>query len=617
MFIDFINRIIQKNHRDIDKLKKRSISIVYTINLILIVVLAGWTVLHLILKTTAFLWLNNFVLIGLLGLFIASAYFKLSFEWSRFFLFMLAFAICGGSAIIAGSELGTSLNLLMIPLGLILIFSDKEKKVFMSYLALTGLFYLIILVCNFKYGRIGEIPIESAGMLEKFLVITTMFVALCFGYFFWNQNAHYQSLINEAFKARRKLEYQEVERIKSEKKLLEEKNELINLAKQKAEESEKIKQQFLANMSHEIRTPMNAIKGMTDILLRRDPQSEQLVYLNAIKESSASLLVIINDILDISKMEAGKVELENIPFSPTELIENVKMIMQFKAEEKGLLLKTEIFENLPFRIMGDPTRLHQVLINLVGNAIKFTEKGIVKIAVSTEKLHSEKNTRFKFTISDTGVGIGEDRLEKIFESFEQAYSDTTRKFGGTGLGLAISKKLVELQNGLIWAESEKGKGSDFHFIIPYGIASINEILEETIGEEVIENVAERLKGIRILLVEDNAFNAVVAQEELEDTIENVAIIHAENGEDAVEHITRGEFDVVLMDVQMPIMNGYDATRNIRQLGNEKSKTPIIAMTANVLKEEVERCYEAGMDDFIGKPFDTEKLIEKIHELQKK
>ena len=382
--------------------------------------------------------------------------------------------------------------------------------------------------------------------------------------------------------------------------------------KEKAQASERAKHQFLANMSHEIRTPMNAIKGMTDILLRRNPKDDQKEYLEGIKQSSDSLLVIINDILDISKIEAGKVELENEPFSVVELVNNVHTIMQFKAEEKGLeLLKDIPAENLT--VQGDATRLRQILLNLIGNAIKFTEKGLVTTSVKSEQSGEKVNVHF--IISDTGIGIDQDRMDKIFKSFEQAYSDTSRKFGGTGLGLSISKKLVELHGGKIWVESEKGKGSQFHFTIPYVIAGT--AVDTPQPEDANANVAEALKGARILLVEDNQFNAVVAQEELEDAIEGVQVELAENGLIAVEKLKSSTFDVILMDVQMPTMNGFEATKAMRNFGNEKAHTPIIAMTANVLKEEVDLCYEAGMNDFIGKPFDTTELLQKIHQLIKR
>ncbi len=399
---------------------------------------------------------------------------------------------------------------------------------------------------------------------------------------------------------------------KKTQKLLQQKNELIEAEKEKAQANEKAKQLFLANMSHEIRTPMNAIKGMTDILIRRNPNEDQKEYLEGIKQSSDSLLIIINDILDISKIEAGKVELEYEPFSINELLNNVHTIMHFKAEEKGLELKKEIpAEQLT--VNGDVNRLRQILINLIGNAIKFTEKGSVTTTIQSEKAGDKLNLHF--TVSDTGIGVDEDRMGKIFESFEQAYSDTSRKYGGTGLGLSISKKLVELHNGSIWVESEKGKGSRFHFIIPCAIAET--AIKAMPTEDLNSNIAVTLTGIRILLVEDNAFNVVVAREELEDAIEAVDVAVAENGLIAVNKLKSSSFDVILMDVQMPVMNGFEATKLIRNLDNEKANTPIIAMTANVLKEEVDLCHQAGMNDFIGKPFDTDELLNKIFKLMNK
>jgi len=394
--------------------------------------------------------------------------------------------------------------------------------------------------------------------------------------------------------------------------ILEQKNQIIEAEKEKAQASERAKHQFLANMSHEIRTPMNAIKGMTDILIRRDPKDDQKEYLDSIKQSSESLLIVINDILDISKIEAGKIELVHEPFQVNDLVRDVHTIMHFKAEEKGLELKMDI-PSEPIYVTGDANRLRQILINLIGNSVKFTEKGLVTTTIKSKQV--DNTLHLHFTVSDTGIGIDNDRLDKIFNSFEQAYSDTSRKFGGTGLGLSISKMLVELQNGKIWVTSEKGKGSQFHFTIPYEMAA--PLAQETSVISDDSHIAEALKGIRILLVEDNSFNVVVAQEELEDAIEDVHIDVAENGAIAVEKMRSSSYDIILMDIQMPKMNGYEATKAIRAFDSEKAGTPIIAMTANVLKEEVDLCYAAGMNDFIGKPFDTRELLHKIYNLKTK
>lgn len=384
--------------------------------------------------------------------------------------------------------------------------------------------------------------------------------------------------------------------------------------KEKAEASEKAKHQFLANMSHEIRTPMNAIKGMTEILLRRKLLPEQEEYLNAIKESSDSLLFIINDILNLSKIESGKIELEHIPFSLKELMQNVYTVVLFKAEEKGLSLHLELDDSLP-TVLGDPTRLHQILLNLVSNAVKFTEKGSVSVGLTLLDPIDSNQLKVQFTVKDTGIGIDETQIEKIFKPFEQAYSDTNRKYGGTGLGLSITQKLVETHGGRIWVESEKGVGSTFIVELNYPIAEKNERISADPGIQ-LDNVAEKLSGIRVLLAEDNAFNKMVATEELEDAIQDVVVVSAENGKEALDQLANADFDVILMDVQMPVMNGIEATRAIRKLEDEKAKVPIIAMTANVLKEEVDLCYEAGMDDFIGKPFDTQELLQKIYKLTK-
>jgi len=405
--------------------------------------------------------------------------------------------------------------------------------------------------------------------------------------------------------------YYRLQFIKRTEDELKQKNEIIEAEKLKAQASERAKHQFLANMSHEIRTPMNAIKGMTDILLRRNPRKDQTEYLESIKKSSDSLLIIINDILDISKIEAGKIEFEHQPFSVNEVINNVYTLMHFKAEEKGLQLKMDIPEE-NIIVKGDVTRLRQIIINLIGNAVKFTEKGRVDLILKPEK--EEEKIKLHFTVSDTGIGIDADRMDKIFKSFEQAYSDTSRKFGGTGLGLSISKQLIELQDGKIWVESEKGKGTEFHFVIPYEIAKETDKAEALAVSK--DNISEQLKGIKVLLVEDNTFNAVVAQEELEDAIDGVKVDLAENGAVAVEKLKTSDYDIILMDVQMPVMNGYESTRAIRNMGNRKARTSIIAMTANVLKDEVDLCYKAGMDDYIGKPFNTEELIQKIYKLVK-
>ncbi|MBD0823278.1 tetratricopeptide repeat-containing hybrid sensor histidine kinase/response regulator [Aestuariibaculum marinum] len=407
--------------------------------------------------------------------------------------------------------------------------------------------------------------------------------------------------------------YNRLNFIKKTQRVLKEKNRVIEAEKEKAKSSERAKHQFLANMSHEIRTPMNAIKGMTDILLRRNPKKEQLDYLNAIKESLNSLLVIIDDVLDLSKIESGKIELEKIPFSISEEVYKVVQIMKYKAEEKGVSLNVDFDQHIPM-VKGDSVRLRQVLLNLVGNAIKFTSAGQVVVKLDRKIEESGGNLEVHFSVLDTGIGIEEDKLVNVFKSFEQAQTDTNRKFGGTGLGLSISKKIVKLHGGKIWAESKKGKGSTFHFVIPYEPFIIPSNLNGKTHTDEFDLLKDQLKGLKVLLVEDNAFNAVVAKEELEDNIQGVEVRIAENGEVALDKLQNELFDVVLMDIQMPVMNGFECTKAIRQLKDSVGHIPIIAMTANVLKEEVVRCFEAGMNDFVPKPFDVADLLQKIYKV---
>jgi signal transduction histidine kinase/BarA-like signal transduction histidine kinase len=390
------------------------------------------------------------------------------------------------------------------------------------------------------------------------------------------------------------------------------KKELAELDKQRAELSEKFKQQFLANMSHEIRTPMNSIMGLTNLLLKTSLDEQQQKYLNVIKKSSENLLVIINDILDLSKIEAGKMEFENISFSLEDSIETVYHTLLFKSEEKKLFFKTQIDPALPKIIIGDPTRLNQILINIAGNAIKFTLEGGVTLDIKAESRKGDICT-INFSVMDTGIGIAPENIGKIFESFSQASGDTTRKFGGTGLGLTISKQLVELQGGTIDITSELGKGTTFSIKIPYLVGQESEVGKRKDSANDID--ASELKGIRLLLVEDNPFNQMVAVDTLTDLIGELTIDVADNGKIAVEMVQLQDYDVVLMDIQMPEMDGFEATKNIRSLPPPKNTIKIMAMTANVTTEEVAKCFQSGMNDYISKPFESQNLLNKLGKLR--
>ncbi|MEZ4740181.1 MAG: ATP-binding protein [Flavobacteriales bacterium] len=392
--------------------------------------------------------------------------------------------------------------------------------------------------------------------------------------------------------------------------------ELVS-AKERAEQSERIKQQFLANMSHEIRTPMNAIVGMSNALRRDAPVDEgtRASYVDAIATSSENLLGIVNEILDLSKIEAGKLELERTAIEPRRSIANVLEVMRYRAEEKGLKVEAVTSPDVPLKVLGDATRLEQVLMNLLSNAIKFTERGSVRINLDVQEKLSDA-VMLRFTISDTGIGIAPDRLARVFDEFSQAESDHTRRFGGTGLGLAICKRLVEMQGGTIAAASEVGIGSSFSFTIPYSFMAIDGSGTEDAVDtrSTSRRPATELSELRILLAEDNKMNVMVAEVELQHAIPGVQVDVAKNGRIALDMLRMKDYDLILMDVQMPVMDGYEATRAIRALNDKRSRIPILAMTANVMQAEVQQCMDAGMDGFIPKPFKQEELVEAIRKV---
>ncbi|MCC7029693.1 MAG: tetratricopeptide repeat protein, partial [Chitinophagaceae bacterium] len=380
--------------------------------------------------------------------------------------------------------------------------------------------------------------------------------------------------------------------------------------KEIAEQSAKLKQQFIANMSHEIRTPMNAIVGMTRLLREKNPRTDQLRYLDAITQSADNLLVIINDILDFSKIEAGKIMVENIEFSLSSVLKNLVTLLRFKAEEKGLELRYEMTNDVPDILIGDPTRLSQILMNLAGNSLKFTEAGSVRIICEQIACHEDK-VKIAFKIRDTGIGISEEYVNKIFESFTQAGTDVARKYGGTGLGLTISKQLVELMEGTISVESKIGEGTTFTFTIPFQIGSEKELMHK---EEFVfsESDVDILNKTNLLLVDDNEFNVILAVDTLKSIAPQIQITEAGNGVHAIEQLKKYGADLILMDIQMPKMSGTEATSIIRtELQAPLNKTKIIAMTANVMKDDIQRYLNAGMNDHIPKPFLKEELIRKL------
>lgn len=368
-----------------------------------------------------------------------------------------------------------------------------------------------------------------------------------------------------------------------------------------AENSLKAKQQFLSNMSHEIRTPMNAIIGFTKVVLKTDLSVKQHEYLTAIKVSGDALIVLINDILDLAKVDAGKMIFEKTPFKMASSISAMLHLFETKIQEKNLELVKIYDLRIPEVLEGDPVRLHQIILNLVSNSVKFTNQGSITVTVQLIEQDAE-NVRIQFSIKDTGIGISEDKLDKIFENFQQASSNTSRLYGGTGLGLAIVKQLVEAQNGSIKVESTLDEGSEFSFVLSFLKTNSNP------GSEIeMVSLDPDIKGLKVLVVEDIALNQLLMKTLLEDFHFKCDI--AKNGMVAVEMLKEKEFDIILMDLQMPVMNGFEATEHIRNVMH--LEIPIIALTADVTTVDLEKCKAVGMNDYIAKPVDERLLYNKI------
>jgi CheY-like chemotaxis protein/two-component sensor histidine kinase len=357
-------------------------------------------------------------------------------------------------------------------------------------------------------------------------------------------------------------------------------------------------------MSHEIRTPMNAIIGMTELAQRSNDGEKIREYLKNTGDSAHRLLSIINDVLDMSKIESGKFTVDIGEFDFAKMLDNCETIISAQANEKKITVKTELQNSFEYKIKTDELRLAQIIINLLSNAVKFTPEG-GEIVIAAALINENDRDNLKITVSDNGIGITPDVLPKLFSSFEQADNSITRRFGGTGLGLAISKNIAEILGGTIDVESEVAKGSTFTVTLPVKVTeTLSQSNENTKNAETIPD----LSGKRILLVEDIEMNRMIVTGFLEDS--GCEIDEAENGEIAINFASNNNYDLIFMDMQMPIMDGLTATKEIRKTGD---KTPIIAMTANAFREDAARCIEAGMNDHIGKPLDTNRFIEILRE----
>ena len=373
-----------------------------------------------------------------------------------------------------------------------------------------------------------------------------------------------------------------------------------------AEDAMKAKQQFLSNMSHEIRTPMNAIIGFTRVILKTELSEKQKEYLNAIKLSGDTLIALINDILDLAKVDGGKMIFEKKPFKMAVSIASMLQLFETKIQEKNLKLVTNYDNKIPEVLLGDSIRLHQIILNLVSNAVKFTSKG--KIVVSANLLfEEEEKVIIEFAITDSGIGIPEESIDVIFENFQQATNGTSSLYGGTGLGLAIVKQLVTSQGGSIRVKSKVNEGSTFSFTLPFQKTKNDAELETN-----LIGLDTPVKNIKVLVVEDMPLNQLLMKTILDDFGFERDI--ADNGKIAIEKLQTESYDIILMDLQMPVMNGFEATEYIRNTMN--LKIPIIALTADVTTVDLGKCKVVGMDDYIAKPIDEKLLFNKIVELTK-
>ncbi len=407
------------------------------------------------------------------------------------------------------------------------------------------------------------------------------------------------------FRANRRMQFEIVERKKVELSL--------EKSKQKAEKANKAKDEFLANMSHEIRTPMNAVVGMSHLLEKTSLDEEQQGYIETLNNSSASLLLLIDDILDLSKIEVGKLSIEQVPFSLTKLLINVVQQIKIVTDESVVTIATDINDSVPKLLVGDGLRLGQILLNLAGNAAKFTPHGNINIRVTVDKKNDTQIT-LHFVVEDTGIGMSDEQMSRLFQTYSQADSSMTRRYGGTGLGLSICKKLCELMQGKIWVVSEKEKGSQFHFTsvlnysksIDVNLADSEEInLIESLQQKDKNTLLKKLHEKRILLVDDNLVNLTIAKKMLNNS--GMIVDIAMNGQESLDKLNAYEYDCVLMDIQMPVMDGYQATKLIRE-SSVYGNIPVIGLSANVMEKDISRGRAAGMDDYLGKPISLEKML---------
>ena len=504
-------------------------------------------------------------------------------------------ANCAGHLYLTGDPLQTT-NFLIVAIGIACIFLSRTWFILAEAL-IVGSWVLVV----------SMLPDSSAWLHFAFAFVTTISLAAII---FLIRMRNFRRL--EEFRLRDEKQKEELAIAlgiaEESNAALERNNRQLAEARDAAEVANRAKSEFLANMSHEIRTPLNAVIGLADVVLEDELVQEQRESVEMIQTSGTHLLAILNNVLDFAKIEAGQLELECIPFSVQESVVGVREILSFEAREKGLDLQCEICDDLPEVLLGDPVRIRQVLLNLAGNAVKFTHKGEVAIEVKCLDQTPERAVLL-FAEHDTGIGLPADKKEHIFESFSQADSTTTRQYGGTGLGLSISARLVEAMGGRIWVESEEGKGSVFQFELALDVG-------EEGAEEVATSVDQEISSLKVLLAEDNVVNQRVAMRMLEQEGHTVRVVG--DGQQALLALKEESFDLLLTDIQMPEMDGLDLTRSVRANEAEgDTRQTIVALTAHASETDRQQCLAAGADDYLTKPLRKDDLVVLLHRVASK